>query len=193
MWASLPAAAQWGAQGAPGLTQMCHKPLKTGSNLTQRELEKLGATAPSATGVAVSNTVSAHCHMPSQLFFSSRFFFFFLVGWMKSWLCRVKPTKQSWSRVQKSRWKIPILWLFPAQAILPDTFSPVYDWLSQFLVQDKWGKCGDRAHCRELCLWQGWTCLGCEGPRVPSEGHLPLPPASPLTSSKQNQMGVSLR
>lgn len=137
----------------------------------------------------------SQCSLPHAFpaFFFLKGFVFFLVGWMKSRLCRAKPTKQSWSRIQKSQWKIPILWLFPAQALLPDTFSPVYDWLSQLLVQDKWGECGDRAHCRELCLWQGWTCLGCEGLRVPSEGHLPLPPASPLTSSKQNQMGVSLR
>lgn len=31
---------------------------------------------------------------------------------------------------------MPILWLFPVQALLPDIFSSVCDWLPQLLVQE---------------------------------------------------------
>lgn len=133
-----------GYQGLPGAHSDVPQPSKNGEQLNTEDTRDLsGATALSATkGVAISNRVSAHCHLLFQLLALQ-------LRWMKSQLCRLKLTDRSCSRILKSQWKIPILWLFPAQSLLPDTFSCVCDWLSQFLVQDKWGKRGNRARCGE--------------------------------------------
>lgn len=59
-------------RGSQRATQMCHTPLKTGSTLTQRELEIWCNS--SNEGVTVSNRVSAHCHLLFQLFSPSFLF-----------------------------------------------------------------------------------------------------------------------
>lgn len=124
LWVSMPAVAWWGAQGSLRCATALWKQGATSHRGNHRDLVHQLQVPPKEW------IFQSQCSLPPAF---PPFFFcqviFSMMDEIPALLCEANQLKLE-QDVEVSM-KLPILWLFPAQALLPDTFTSVCDWFSQ--------------------------------------------------------------